>query len=143
MSEENILQALAEIHRTQIVLAKKASVTSHLIPDGYAYAINHSLCPIFHTEGESPFDGGYKIKREFVDEVLKYCNEKWQKKEKLSFYGLEGHFDGMRWELICILRYAFLAGRFDESFFIGIDSECPVEAHGINDAFDSTEIDVI
>ena len=70
-----------------------------------------------------------EIKREFANAVLKYCDQKWQAKEDLSFYDLEDHFGRERVELIRILRYAHLSRRFDDVFFRGILANCPMEAY--------------
>ena len=144
MTDEKTMQALVEIQRTQIVLAKKNEATEHLIPDSYAFAIDKGLCPFLHTDDSHPFDAGYRIKREFAGQVLKYCADKWNNKDSLSFYDLERHFGGgERWELICILRYAALERRFDNEFFSGLAANCPIEAHGLNDPFLVTEIGVV
>lgn len=144
MTDETIMQALVEIQRTQIILAKKTEATSDLIDDGYAFAIDKGLCPFLHTGESHPFDAGYKIKREFANKVLIYCADKWNAKEPLSFYDLEGQFGrDERVELIFILRYAALNGRFDNAFFAGLAANCPTEAHGLNDPFKASEIGVI
>lgn len=143
MTNINVMRALVEIQRTQVVLAKLADATASFVPDAYAYAIDKRLCPVFDTESGHSFDDGYEIKREFVDSVLKYCDQKWQAKEALSFYDLERHFDHARGELIHVLRYTYLSHKFDDAFFNGLLANCPTEAHGLNDPFDASEISVV
>ena len=138
------MRALVEIQRTQIILAKRTELTANLMSNSYAFALDKRMCPVFETDDTNPLEEGYTIKRQFINQVLKYCADKWNAGEILSFYGLEAHFNrNNRLELIFILRYAFLRHWIDDKFFQGIASSCPGEAHGINDPFDVNEIGII
>jgi hypothetical protein len=48
----------------------------------------------------------------------------------VTFYSLEDK-GSERMTIFFILRYALLNGRFDENFYKGIDSDCPLEGYGI------------
>ena len=143
VTETNVMRALVDIQRTQILLAKLAKPTADLVPNSYAYALDKRLCPVFDTEDGHPFDEGYEIKRGFANSVLTYFDQKWLAGEALSFYDLEAHFGRERVELIHILRYAHLSRRFDDAFFSAILANCPSEAHGLNDPFDPSELGVV
>jgi len=143
MTETNVMRALVDIQRTQVVLAKLAKQTEGLVPSSYAYALDKRLCPVFDTEDGHPFDEGYDIKREFANSVLKYCDQKWLAGEAPSFYDLEDHFGRQRVELIHILRYAHLSRRFDDAFFKAVLANCPSEAHGLAEPFDPSELGVV
>ena len=73
MTDNNLIRALVDVQRTQVVLAKLFDATASLIPDAYAFAIDKRLCPVFDTEDGHPFDDGYGDKarvRERSPEVL-------------------------------------------------------------------------
>ena len=144
MSHNDSIRALLEIHRTQILIAKKQVPEGLGIPDAYAYALDVRMCPFFHTDDADAFEGGYRFSREFCEEVIKYCGKKWDAKEELTFYQLEDAFGrDNRMGLIFVLRYAHLDRRFDDKFFAGIAKNCPSEAHGITDDFNLREISVV
>ena len=93
------------------------------------------MCPVFHeSDGNTdPFESCYSTSREFALEVLDYADQRWMSKNKLTFYNLEEKFGhNSRVDLLVILRYAFLAHRFDQGFFSNLISECPSEAGRIN-----------
>jgi len=146
MNIENVqlLKALLDVKRQQVLLTKRTDETSSLIEDSYAFAMDRRLCPVFHTDDTDPFDPVYSISRSFINDVLNYCDEKWHAKELLTFYDLEAHFGhGYRCELIDTLRYAVLAKRFGEEFYKGLATNCPVEAHGINEPFRKSQISLV
>jgi len=139
-----VLRALLDVKRQQIVLAKRTDHTATLVEDSYAFAMDHRICPIFHIDDADPFDGAYTVGKVFVTDVVTYCDKKWLAGEPLSFYDLEARFGrDSRMELIFTLRYAALNGRFDTGFYRGLSANCPTEAHGLNDPFSVAEVSLL
>ena len=134
-SHDMSIKAIFELKRQELVLAKLNPETKEFVDDAYVYAIRHRLCPVFHdSDGDiDPFEICYSTSREFALEVLDYADQQWMSKNKLTFYTLEQKFGhNSRVDLLIILRYAFLAHRFDQEFFNDLISECPSEAGRIN-----------
>jgi antitoxin MazE len=76
-------------------------------------------------------------------------DEKWLKKETITFYDIEMPYKAgsKRWagrtartDLIAICRYFFLQNLFDEKFWKAFTSDCPAEAHGITATWDRDEL---
>lgn len=129
------IRAIFELKRQELVLAKLNPATKEFVDDAYTYAIRHRLCPVFHkSDGNTdPFESCYSTSRELALEVLDYADQRWMSKNKLTFYNLEEKFGhDSRVDLLVILRYAFLAHRFDQGFFSDLMSECLSEAGRIN-----------
>lgn len=82
LDDSNLLAALAEIRRIQVVTAKLNNATQGVFDDAYAYAIAHRLYPLYH-EGlgihDEPANPDHDVarfqdshKRKLVTEVYPY-----------------------------------------------------------------------
>ncbi len=142
-SQDMTIKAIFELKRQELILAKLNPATQKFVDDAYVYAIRHRLCPVFHdSDGDiDPFESCYSISRKFALEVLDYADQRWMSKNNLTFYNLEEKFGhDSRVDLLVILRYAFLAHRFDQGFFSDLISECPSEVSRINTPLGQEEI---
>lgn len=142
-SHDMTIRAIFGLKRQELVLAKLNPATKEFVDDAYVYAIRHRLCPVFHdSDGDiDPFESCYSTSRKFALEVLDYANQQWMSKNKLTFYTLEQKFrHDSRVDLLVILRYAFLAHRFEQGFFSDLISECPSEASRINTPLGQEEL---
>jgi len=119
-----------------------------------AYAYEHRIYPLFHknVEKESygealerydPFDSIYPANREFVEALTNRVDELWRAKNwtELGFYKLEDEFKD-RMKIFHVLRYSFLADRFDTKTYEAIEADAPVEAHGIMEPYSSEEVEL-
>jgi hypothetical protein len=117
-----------------------------------AYAYYNRIAPIFHETSAheaygrvDPFEEIYAVKRDFVDKVTKYVDERWRAKdfEAIAFYSLEDKFGGKgsRVELIGTLEYARINRLFDDAVWKAIDSNAPVEAHGLESTFTPKDVE--
>ncbi len=96
--------------------------------------------------GGDPFDEIYKVKRDFMLEVLKYVDELALagNYDALAFYKLEDKFGGYkanRIELIQTLEYARIDRRFDEKVWKAIESDAPAEANSLDAKFSPKNVD--
>lgn len=90
-----------------------------------AYAYYNRVAPIFHEhiaretfEGD-PFEDVYAVKASFVDEITRYVDshDRTGDLAKIAFNRLEDKFGGYkvnRMELVYVLEYARIDGRFTE-----------------------------
>lgn len=141
--DTKILRAIYEAKRQNLLIAKLNPNTSVLIQDSYAYAYTRRLYPFYQADHDDPYEAVYKITKEFVEKILKHCDDKWLKEEKTTFYELEDKFGReYRGEIISVLRYAFLEQVFDRDFFENLLVECPAEAHGLTRDFDLKDITI-
>lgn len=119
--------------------------------DALAFAYYHRVAPIFHEDlvreayDVDPFESAYVIKAAFVDEVTKYVDDRWRADdlEAIEFYNLEDKFGGYksnRVELIYILEYARIDGRFDDNVWKAIESNAPAEASSLDATFSPKEV---
>ncbi len=111
-----------------------------------AFAYYHRVAPIFHengareTYGSDPFDEVYAVKRDFVDKVTKYVDERSRANdlEAIGFYKLEDKFGGYktnRMELVFVLEYARINRLFDDTVWTAIQKNAPVEANSLEATF--------
>lgn len=127
MSEQRVMQALFNQQRLQIM---SLGVHHHEYTDDYLYAWDRGVYPsINDTDGSvNPmphecYPEFFKVKKETVDKVLKYLDDKWLEKDVPTFYELEEHFGGKwgkedgRLALTSICRYAYLSESFDDEFW--------------------------
>jgi hypothetical protein len=103
----------------------------------------NSAREIYETDA---FDEVYAVKREFVNEVIKYVDDRWRAEDlkAIGFYKLEDKFGGYknnRIELICALEYARIEGRFDETVWKAIEADAPVEANSLDATFTPKDVD--
>jgi len=119
--------------------------------EAHAFAVFNRLPPIFHeniareTYGDDPFDELYVVNSEFALDFLKYVDERWLEKDwdALGFYKLEEKFGGYkkyRVELIHLLEYMRIDGRFDDAFYEAVEANSPAEANSIDATFSPAEV---
>lgn len=119
--------------------------------DALAFAYEHRIAPIFHegimreVQGEDPFEEAYFVSSEFATKVVKRIDELWlaKKYDELGFYDLEDEFGGHhenRIELIRIIEYARISGRFDDTVYKAVESSAPVEANSIDATFSPKDV---
>jgi hypothetical protein len=96
------------------------------LSNAYIYAWENGVYPAFDEGAElhKPFADGFLISPEMVDELSKYLDDRWRKKNVPTFYELEDHYDlrrgGGKWDrhkLIITCRYMFLHDLFDKNFW--------------------------
>lgn len=141
---QTLLKAIFEVQRQNLILAKLNPQTSKHIDDALAFAYHKRLCPTLHTSSaaDDPFNDAWKITRDFVDQVSTYCEEQRRRKEPVGFgTELEGKFSrDQRHTLVDVMRYIFLAGRFDPPFWKALLRMAPSEARGITHRFELNEL---
>lgn len=133
--ENSFLKALYFIRKNQIIQFYRIDSEKTKISDSFAYAISKDCYPYFHSDEETEiYKNCFSIKYEFIDKVVNFLDQNWLNKKYYSFYELEDIFGhGNRYELIVILRYCFLDGRFSTpNFWAKIEENCPTEAHGLS-----------
>jgi hypothetical protein len=155
-----ILRAMADIRRRQIVATKANPATEDLYDNSFVHAILHSIYPIRHEHPELkedlaeildsfPFYETYDAGFELVESIAKLLNEKSVKKEKITFYDIEGpyklgseHWPGtdVRENLINICRYFYLCHMFDAEFWKEFMSHAPSEASGVTSEWSRQEL---
>lgn len=143
--DESIIKALYSIRKDQVIQFFRLNPkNSYSI--SYAYAIANDCYPYF-MDYEDPvvYADCYDIKKEFIDSFTKYLDEEcFIKKDYKSFYELERKFGrDKRAEMIIVLRYCYLDGRFNVKAFwnaISENGKCPVEALSLAREFELDEI---
>jgi antitoxin MazE len=155
-----ILRAMADIRRRQIVSTKANPATEDLYDNSFVHAILHSIYPIRHEHPELkedvmeildsfPFYETYDAGFELVESIAKLMDEKWLKKEKITFYDIEGpyklggeHWPGtdVRVNLINICRYFYLCHMFDAEFWKEFMSDAPSEASDVTSEWSRQEL---
>jgi len=135
-------KALYEIYRNQILLNVLANPDSGTFPTAFVYAVYKRTFPYFHHSDDDvdPFEGCYKVEREFMSEVIGALDALWLKGEPIpTFYKLEEEFGGkeVRGSLIRTLRYSRLNDGFDDAFYGAILAPMhhPIEASSIIEPF--------
>jgi hypothetical protein len=120
--------------------------------DALAYAYYNRIAPLFHESIDleiyraDPFDGIYAVKRDFVDKVTKYVDQRVHDGDydAIAFYALEEKFGGYktnRMELIHTLEYTRIAGRFDQKVWAAIEKDAPVEATSLAASFSPNDVE--
>ncbi len=114
------------------------------VHSAYYYAVSERMFPYFHEHwcsGDDPFEDVYRIKKEFIEDVVTYVNKLWIDQEPIpTFYDLEKKYGREnRSELINIFRYCYLNGGFDEAFYRSLlePMQHPTEASGLCRNLDS------
>lgn len=139
--EPDVIKSLYYMYKRQIIQFYKLNKGGSGFSESFVYAIAHDCYPYFHVDDEVKiYKDCFSIKYEYIDKVIKFLDEKWQKGQLYTFYELEEQFNypDVRVMLIVTLRYCYLDSRFnDEEFWKKIESSAPVETHGLNTPFDS------
>lgn len=142
-------KALYEIKRQNFLIGYVQNPERY--DDALAYAYENRIAPVFHeaimreAHEEDPFEDAYSISADFVNRVLKHIDELWLEKkfDEVGFYDLETHFGDhheYRVELIHILEYARIAGRFDDELYAAVEANAPAEANSIDSSFSPSDV---
>ncbi|MBU9402258.1 hypothetical protein [Burkholderia multivorans] len=116
-----------------------------------AFAYFNRLAPIFHEDstrekhGGDPFAEVYSVQADFMDEVLKYVDDREHEGDftAIEFYNLEDKFGGYkanRIELIYTLEYARIDGRFNDEVWAAIERNAPSEATQLQKEFSPKDV---
>ena len=133
--------------RFNVLCAALTEGPSKGLSDAYIYAWQSSVYPLFHEGARlhAPFSDQFAVPSEKVDELSKFLDDRWLKKETPSFYQVESYYDVRmgygfwdRMKLIHVCRYMFLDGAFDEEFWAALlrGSDHPTEAKSITRKFE-------
>jgi hypothetical protein len=115
--------------------------------EALAYAWSRRVYPGFHTcPLVDAFEGDFAVGSEKFSTVLQLVDDDWMGAKALSFYDIEGQLGSRtngeidRSDLIAILRYVFLSGRFDDELWrrLTVNGSGPIESQGIADPFNPT-----
>ena len=107
--DNQTMKALYYLRKNQIVLSFRLNSEKCGISASQAYAWSHDCYPFFHVDDEDDeaelYLDFFKVKKDFVTEVIEYLDAEWLKNKFHTFYELEDKFGRNRVELIHILRY--------------------------------------
>ncbi|BFM21124.1 hypothetical protein [Gilvimarinus japonicus] len=148
MGEKQLLMALYENRKQFLTVNFRIHGDKCGVGQSYMYAISHDLYPFFSQEyslegdNQDPYSECYKISPDEIGEILKYIDDEWLEGRLHTFYDLEQHFGSRfdRWTLICVLRYCYLDGRFDDSLWEKLVEWAPSEAKSITRELNDWEI---
>lgn len=138
MTDTTILKALFAQRKLMISQFYKLNKEDSGFSPSYVYAIEHDCYPIFQVDEDDEliYEDLYLIKREKIEELLEYIDEKDNSENYITFYELEDKYGGkkVRYELIVMLRYIALDMRFSDEFWNHLtkSGNAPLEAQNIN-----------
>ena len=147
-------EMLFNLQKFQLLALFTSDRTGRNITPAYAYAWDNGVYPIGNdgAHWHDPYKEQFAVSEEQVSELARFLDNKWLKKEKISFYELEDHYDiqglsssGSEWDrgtLIISCHYFFLLGWFDDDFWKGLvgHSDCPSESHSIRRQFTPEDV---
>ncbi len=119
---------LFELARFNVVCAALTPGPAERLDDAYVYAWSRGIFPLFHEGWDlhKPFAARFGIDAAHVTDLMGFLDVGWSTGAPPTLGDLERRYDaraGGVWSrdrLLDALRYAFLAGRFDEPFFDAI-----------------------
>lgn len=131
------------------ILALFTSENTRSVTPAYAFAWDRGIFPVGYESApwHKPYAEHFQVGEEQMDELLKFLDDTWMARKKITFYELEDHYDisgsyrpGPEWDrggLIDACHYFRLRGSFDDDFWAGLigHSDCPSESHGIRTDF--------
>lgn len=142
-------QAEFELARLQIKAIALTPGAGNRISDGYLYAWDRGVYPIFHSdELIKPFAAYFPVSKEALSKLLRFLDEQMLKDRLYTFYQLEDYFrirhGDSEWDrstLIGAFRYMFLTKNFERKFWDTLltPMEHPSEARSIIGKFDRDE----
>lgn len=156
-----LLQALADVRMRQILHTKFHPETRDLYPDAYAYAIAHSVYPLFHEQVDpmdspatileiNPFYATYRVDIDQVEAIHRRLAERADAGETTTFRELEQGFGSegigpwrdasLRVVLINVCRYFYLQGRWNDAFWEALVSDGPPESEAITRELNRFEV---
>ena len=139
---ENTKMMLFNLQKFSILQTKINSQTSSYISDDYAFAWYSGVYPLFDSnELTELYKECFEIPESKVKTVIEYLDSEWLKKKYYTFYQISSQFKNEhinKYDLISILRYVYLHGGFDQTFWDTIltPTEFPIEAKSIISRFD-------
>jgi len=142
MDNSIILKALYEQRKLIITQNYKILKDRTGFAQSYVYSVAHDIYPVFHLDHYQDIDlykDFYKISETQIQNFIEHIDNIWIKQEKVGFYDLERKYDGRenRWDLIVMLRYCYLDGRFSgEEFWKYLMTNGPIECHSLTKDFD-------
>ena len=148
----DIGKTLYSLQKFMILQTKLNPQTSELIPDDYdyAYAWYVGLYPFFaDCEWHENVKEYFHIKEDKIDSIIDFLDKEWLEKRYYTFWEIEKHFNVLygrneitRSDLICILRYVYLHGGFDDHFWGKLlePMQHPSEAQIITYKFDTSDL---
>lgn len=141
MENEKILKALYAQRKLIIIQSYRMLKENSGFSESYVYSIAKDIFPIFHIDyyqDISIYNDFYKIKEDIIQSFITYIDDVWLRKEKIGFYDLEDKYgQGKRSELIKMLRYCYLDGRFyGDEFWNYLKKNGPIECNSINKDLD-------
>lgn len=147
MTSDQTFQAM----KFQILATSLAPQVGKVISDAQVFAWQSGVYP-FHDPSQEqwaePFAAHFRVSKKMIEELAKYLDSIWLKKESITFYELEDHYglmtsktDWDRGKLIDACKYMRLQNMFDDAFWNGIvkPMEHPTEAQYIIGKFDRDE----
>lgn len=143
---EETKEMLFNLQKFSILQTKINPQTSSYISDDYAFAWYSGVYPFFDSnEMTELYKENFEISELKVRTVLEYLDSEWLKRNYYTFYQISSYFkdfDINKYDLISILRYAYLHGGFDQTFWDTIltPEEYPIEAKSIISRFDVLRI---
>jgi hypothetical protein len=139
---KEIGRTIFNLQRLQILQIKCNPQTARLINNDYAYAWQVKMFPLL-SDGKlhEDLEKYFTITKKQVEIITKRADSEWLEKRLYNFYEYESYFEvrGMpvenidRWTLICVFRYMYLQGCFDDKFWEKLlePTEHPMEAASI------------
>jgi hypothetical protein len=158
--QSDLIFALAEIRRNQVVHAMFVDETKGVYTPAYAYALAHSICPIVEELPDgvenamspgSPFRAAYLIPAALVQELAQLLDEA-HRGDGITFYEVEDHYGRntqgkalwrgpeLRMSIYRCCRYFYLSGWFDDDFWQHFESDSPSQGKKITGDFDLSEL---
>lgn len=144
-------EMLFQNQRFSILSLKVQEAEEQHISDCYGYAWYEKVYPFFHDNNEyhKPYGEFFQVSETMMDELSKFLDDNWVKKQPVSFYDLEDHYhvrDGAtEWDRVALLhacRYMRLNGLFDDGFWSTLceNGKSPSEASSILRKFTASDI---
>lgn len=144
--EKDVLKALYYIRKNQILQFYKLNPEKSGYPNSYVYAISNDCYPFFHSTDETDiYLDCFSISKDFCQQFIRFIDEEcWLKKDYKTFYQLENIYGReKRSDMLVILRYCYLDGRFSRQEFwdtLTRNGDCPSECRGLVSEFSDWEI---
>ncbi len=133
--------------RFDLLYAARSNGLAGAISDAYAFAWHAEVYPFFDHASRlhQPFAMQFSVSPKMIEELAKFLDDRWRKKDVPSFYAVEDHYRILighgpwnRAKLIYAFRYLFLSNLFDSEFWKNLlkDIDYPTEAEVILAKFD-------
>jgi len=135
---------LFQLIRFNILTSALSPATKDKLGDGYVYAWENLVYPLFHDTGadwHKPFPSNFAVTRDMITELSEHLDKLWIDKIPIpSVYDVEDLYRARReWDrmkIVFALRYMWLCNLFDEPFWVQIMSNHPSEGSWITRKYD-------